>query len=315
MLSACGSSNSNGVTTDKACSDIAQARCDKRMACTSGAGITRTYGDMATCLAREKLSCMIGLDAPMTGNTPSTTEACVAAFASYSCTDFLLNNPPVACIPTGPKPSGGTCAFAGQCASTYCSNNKTTVCGTCGTAPPVGSSCVSTSCARGQECVGLTNLCVIPGTSGAACNAQNPCAPDLGCVGATSTTMGTCMMASQTAGTACGTGLAPCDNTMGLYCGGPAGSKTCMTQTYVGDAQPCGTVSAGTIVGCAKSGSCYTAGALAQPGEAGTCKAAAADGAACDIASGPPCLFPARCVVSTSSTAGTCTVPDGSMCM
>ena len=60
-----------------------------------------------------------------------------------------------------------------------------------------------------------------------------------------------------------------------------------------------------TLFGCANGGNCYTV--------SGTCKAAAADGAACDTAAGPPCMTPARCVTS-GSTAGTCTVPSGSMC-
>ena len=316
LLSACGSSGTGSPPVDVACGDLAMARCTKRMTCTGGAGITRAFGDMTTCLAREKLQCTIGLAAPMTGNSTALVEQCVTALGGTSCEDFLFNNPPAACIPSGPRANGSPCAFFGQCASTYCANNKNAVCGTCGGAPAAGSSCAATNCERGQECVAATNLCQVPGASGASCGAGLPCGADLGCVGAMGTTMGTCQTASSTAGTACGGTMPPCDGTRGFFCGGMTGSKTCMVITYVGDGMPCGTVTAGTFVGCSSGGNCYNAaGMIAAAGEMGTCKAAAGDGAPCDNASGPPCMLPARCVATGGGTAGTCVVPDGTMCM
>ena len=61
-LAACG--GDNGPSADQACADVAQARCNLRSMCTSGVGVTRNYGDMNTCIAREKVNCLDGLGAP-----------------------------------------------------------------------------------------------------------------------------------------------------------------------------------------------------------------------------------------------------------
>jgi hypothetical protein len=304
----CGSS---GPSAEQACSDLAQARCMKRQSCTNGAGITRAYGDMATCVARESLSCTIALAAPSTGNSPAAVEACVAAFATYACVDFLDDNPPAACIATGPGVAGAACTFAGQCASTYCAQNKTAVCGTCGDPPLAGASCATSVCARAQECVSASITCAAYGQMGAACDSSHPCAADLSCVGAA--TMGTCSTSLTTAGAACGgTTMMGCDTTQGLACLGAVGKKSCAAITYVAGGMPCGLVSMDSFVGCL-NGSCYTATGIATGTEQGTCKTTAADGAACDTVLGPGCLSPARCITS-GGTAGTCTVPDGHKC-
>src|SRR5262249_27702027 len=108
--------------------------------------------------------------------------------------------------------------------------------------------------------------------------------------------------------------MPPCDGTMGYTCSGTTGSRTCAQITYVGNGMPCGSMN-NTFFGCAGGGDCYTAlGRLAESGESGTCKAPAADGAACDLVSGPLCLPRARCVVFQGGTAGVCTVPNGLAC-
>src|SRR5689334_8905386 len=120
---ACGAVSS-GPTIQQACQDLAQARCDKRSTCTMlagatgpGASLVRVYGDMATCLQREQLACQNGLMAPQTGNSPTRVEACVKAFATFSCQDFFDNNPPADCVVTGTRANVITCTFNGQCAS------------------------------------------------------------------------------------------------------------------------------------------------------------------------------------------------------
>jgi hypothetical protein len=303
-----------GPSSTQACADLAQARCAKRASCTNNSGIVRSWGDMSTCLQREQLQCSLGLSAPSTGNTPAAVEQCVAAYAGFSCADFLNNNPPAACIANGPKQDNAPCAFGGQCASTYCVNNKTSVCGTCGAPPAMGASCESTSCARGQECDQRSLTCIVPGVAQSSCdNNTAPCGPDLACIGNVMGAMGTCMQAIATAGAPCGGMNGQCDGTMGLTCSGMAGAKTCVAVTYVGDGMPCGIVN-GAFVGCSGGGACYTASGVALAGEMGMCKTAAADGAACDTVVGPPCLTPARCVTSAGVTSGTCTVPAGSTC-
>jgi hypothetical protein len=93
-LAGCGSSTSN----DQACSDLASARCAKRMSCGS-TSIQRVFGDLATCLAREKLACMNGLAAKGTGNSAAAAETCAAAYPAQSCADFFVGNPPEASEP------------------------------------------------------------------------------------------------------------------------------------------------------------------------------------------------------------------------
>jgi hypothetical protein len=305
----CGGS---GTSIDKACTDLAQAQCMKRSSCTNGTGITRTWGDMSTCLTREKLACTIGLSAPQTGSTPATVEKCVAAFPNFSCADFLNNNPPAECIPTGPKPSGAPCAFGGQCQSGYCDSNKTATCGTCGDAPPDGASCRNSSCARQEQCAIRVLTCSMIPAAGDPCdNNAQPCGADSTCLGSSAAMMGTCVAGSSTVGAACDNKTTTCDGTMGLYCNA---ATSCQTISEGADGAACGSLPMGVFAGCAAGGQCYNATGVALAGEMGTCSAPAADGDACDILAGPPCLAPARCVVSGGGTAGTCTVPSGNTC-
>jgi hypothetical protein len=312
MAAACGGS----ASTDASCAALAQARCTKRASCTNGTGITRVWGDMNTCLTREKLSCQLGLAAPSTANSPALVTECVSALASFACADFLDGNLPTQCMPTGPKPNGSSCAFAGQCSSTYCNGSKTAACGTCGAAPAAGMSCRDSFCARGQECMPASLVCEDFVATAGACNfTTNPCGAGLSCVGAMGGAMGSCMTAVMMPGSPCGGRTASCDGQLGLYCGGTAGARTCLAISFVADGQPCGLLTGGTFAGCSGSGGCYTATGLAGPGQAGTCRAPAADGMACDSVTGPPCLGPARCVVAGGGTAGTCTLPTGMTCM
>jgi hypothetical protein len=148
-----------------------------------------------------------------------------------------------------------------------------------------------------------------------SCDSTHPCDNGLACVGDTSTVAGSCETAGTATGASCGGGSMPgCDGTMGLYCGGAAGAKTCMAIALVGTGQACGVLADGTHAACTR-GDCYTATGLAGSGEMGTCKDAVDAPSACDTTLGPGCLAPARCVVSgDAGTAGTCVVPVGSMC-
>ncbi len=310
-LAGCGSSpgsSPTGPTTDQACSDLAHAQCDKRSACTSGVGISRAWGDATTCLAREKLACTSRLSAPQSGSTPAQTEKCVAAYATFSCADFFADNAPPDCIALGPRASGAACAFAAQCQSGYCNGTRTSKCGTCGAPLAVGDACTTSSCARGDECVSSTLECEIPGSLGGSCGAGHPCGADLACQS------GSCEATTATSGADCTVGQPRCDGTKGLFCGGGVGAKTCQAIALAGGGAPCGDLPDGSFAACTGGGECITAGGtVAQSGESGSCLAPAADGAACDIQSGPPCLAPARCVTS-GGTKGTCALPDGSKC-
>jgi hypothetical protein len=312
---ACGNVTTSGSGTSavKACGDMAAALCAKRASCTNGAGIVRTNGDMQTCVSREELTCMTALAAPDSGNNPDKVEQCVAAYAMYSCTDFLNGNPPAVCIPMGPRAVGAPCAFNGQCASAFCGRNKTSTCGTCANPPMPGDSCAASPCGHDQACVSKTMACAVYVDLNVACGADAPCGAGLNCVPPNQATS-SCQLAIANAGATCGAGSNGCDGTFGLSCTGTVGSKTCTAIVFGGDGTACGLMADGTRGGC-KAGGCYTTTGLAGPEEAGTCRADAADGSPCDSVLGPGCQAPARCVVvDDAGTAGTCLVPDATTC-
>ncbi len=315
MAAGCG-----GTSADKACSDLAAARCNKRQTCSNGASINRTYGDMNTCLMREKQQCLSALAAKGTGNSPDHAEQCVTAMAGESCDDWFNGNPPAACVNTGTLADSTGCAFPGQCSSTYCNGDKNAACGTCGTAPAAGADCTTSLCARGLTCdttpgtMGMAMTCVAEGSAGAMCSRAQPCAAGFTCIGATATAMGTCTASATMVGAACdatfrtGTG---CAGDLGLWCN--AMTSQCTAIAFAGPGQPCGEGTDGNLTDCSGGGQCVGS-TFGRTPVLGTCKAPAADGAACDTAAGPPCLAPAKCVTAASSTAGTCALADATKC-
>jgi hypothetical protein len=295
---------------DAACTARAQARCAKRDQCSDGASIVRVFGDMNTCLSREKLSCTLSLTAAQTGNSPALVLQCANAYATQACTDFFNGLLPDPCMPTGARGPGDVCTFNAQCQSGYCGGSRDSICGTCATPPAAGDPCSTDNCAAGMSCIASTQLCQPFGATGDACDAGHSCGADLSCV--TSGGTGSCTPTADTAGATCDA-THPCDGTKGLHCESHSGTKTCTPNQYVGDGMSCGTVGA-SFVGCGSGGSCYTSTGVTVSGETGTCKAAAADGAACDVVVGPPCLNPARCIVTAGQTQGICVVADPRTC-
>jgi len=327
-LAGCGSGSPAGstdggpdaLTAAQACGDLASARCAERSMCSlhtggagAGASVVRLYGELATCVARETLACRNGLAAPQTGSSPAGVEMCVSDFPTFSCVDFFDNAPPVDCVATGGRANGVACAFNAQCASQYCQGTKNSLCGACAAPPAPGADCSLSGCWHSQNCIGATMTCAAVVSLNGACDGSHPCDNGLTCVGASATAMGTCQTAATRVGAPCGGAMGGCDGTLGLYCAGSAGTKTCAAMTFVGDGQPCGAMADGSRVGCA-AGECYTATGAATASEMGTCKAAVDAPAACDTVLGPGCLSPARCVVSGGGSAGTCTIPTGDMC-
>jgi hypothetical protein len=305
------------VTIAQACADLAQAECSERMTCSGGNSITRQFGTMENCIAREMLSCTNGLNAPQTGNSPLMVEGCAGEFAGYSCADFFNNNPPLDCVVFGPRPTGAACAFNGQCMSGHCAEIKNAACGTCQPPPAPGASCDGTSCDHDQACLQATMTCATYRAMDSPCDANHPCGYGMTCVGAdaTTSTPGDCLAAGETAGTACGGSMAGCDGTNGLFCGGTSGAKACMAITYVAAGEACGDLSTTAHAECV-AGGCYTSTGPATSGQTGTCKSDAADGTACDTVLGPGCMTPARCVLTGADggTSGTCEIPLGATC-
>ena len=321
----------------KACSDEAAAVCALRDSCSPNYNNALVYGNTATCQTRVTTTCVNALAAKGTGNNAAHVEACAAAYPGENCADFFDNNPTAACVPpAGTLANGAACGASAQCTSTYCAIGEYAVCGTCANLPAVGDACqVQADCGRDLACAtpAATGDGGAPGgkcaawvaASGSCLTGYSPCQSGYSCVGDDEATMahGTCQAAGSTVGAACDGSrktMAGCDAEMGLACiptakGSAVG--TCQNISLVGAGATCGDIGAAPITGvaaCEASGLCKKA---APTDTSGTCVAAAADNAACDNdpSKGPPCLAPAKCVVTGNGTAGTCTVPNAATCM
>jgi hypothetical protein len=308
LVVGCGSD----PTENEACTKIAQDRCSQLQSC-SAADLARRWTDLATCESRETLSCTEGLSAPKTGNNPSAVESCASALVAETCPAFLAGvNPPAACVTKkGPRANGMPCSFPAQCSSAFCAVASNALCGVCAAQPNPGDSCAAQTCGQDMVCVASTQLCQVPAAMGATCMQALPCGQGLACVGASMTTAGTCMPQATMIGAACDQRrmtAADCDPAAGLTC--DRATNQCVMEPLVPTGGTCGNVNG---VDNACSGGATCARPPASP--TGTCVAPATDGGACDSASGPDCLFPARCVPTVSGgTAGTCQLPGSQSC-
>lgn len=292
------------------------ARCALRSNCSLPDGVTgvgssvvELYGDMATCLTREALSCTNGLAAPQTGNGPRAVQMCVGAFMTYSCMDLFDNLPPMVCTPVGSRASGAPCTFDAQCQTGSCNGIRNDACGTCGDPPGLGDDCSVTACARGARCLGAGKGCAALTSSNEPCDDSHPCDRGLSCVVAEGASAGVCETAGTRVGVACGGKMPGCDATRGLSCAGEAGVKTCQPVGAAGPGMACGRLGDGSRIACAAGTCVVPAGA-----DLGSCVALAADGDPCDTAAGPDCMAPARCVTDGDATTGTCVVPTAAAC-
>jgi hypothetical protein len=297
-----GDAGGSSVSADQACADAANALCTKISAC-SALFLQITYGDLATCASRAKVSCVGSLNAKGIGQKPSDLEACVQALPGTSCDDALDHNLPAACqaIP-GQLANGAPCGDSSQCKSTFCNRAKSHSCGACASPPANGASCTQDSnCPTGSIC-SKAGTCVIPGAAGAQCDSMNqPCKLTLVCKPSASgdggAMTGVCA-APDAAGVGCT--ASTCDLIGGNFCD-PASMK-CKSISAASAGQTCG-YSNGTYALCAAAGLCNPPNATV-----GTCMASAPDGMNCDSTNGPPCMAPAVC------ENGVCTIPNPSNC-
>jgi len=315
-------STASGTTAAQACMDLVHVECTQRDKCSLNSFLNdRNWGSEANCESRNLAPCVSALMAMGTAQTPAHIEACVAAYPTYTCTDFFDINPPAACIaPAGSVAMGGACGANAQCTTGFCAVADHEVCGTCKTLPVAGATCqVQGDCGRDLACaipVGMTSgTCAAFVAGGGMClTGSAPCQNGFACVGeviATST-KGTCTAEGSTVGAACDSSrktAASCNAAMGLFCKPNAGGSTigtCAAITLAMPGQACGAM--GTPVTgfaeCGSSGLCVNK----------LCVAPAADNAACDSVNGPPCLLPAQCVPTGTGTAGTCKLPDATQC-
>jgi hypothetical protein len=312
LLAACGN-NGSGISAEQACSDSAKATCAKLDQCRHN-GTANAYGTLGNCISRVQANCLVALMAPGTGNTPDATESCATAMPMQSCQDYFQGNPVAACAQkTGSLSNGAACAFNAQCQTGFCGVKKGDLCGTCAPVPAVGDPCVDvTSCGPNRTCTPM-QTCQAWVAVGGMCDGKNlVCAPGSACVIAAMMTMGTCQAEATMVGGTCDykrqTGSA-CDPNLGLFCNN---TNKCVSIMYVKAGGNCGSLNMGAADGtCTGGAGCYSAGAGMQA----MCIALGQEGDACDLAVGPGCMSPGRCVVSGAGNAGTCTLPDPTMCM
>jgi hypothetical protein len=309
-----GGAPASGVSAAQACADNAHQRCLQLQSC-SATDLQLRYGDEGTCETRETYSCTTALQEPLSGNTPDAVEACANAYAGWACADYLADeNVPAACQQQlGPVIDGGPCAIDGQCQTGFCAVAPGSACGACAAVPSAGDSCAQlTSCGPALACTADTFVCVVFGVRGDPCGKGAVCGVGLSCVGANPATnvKGTCQLAGDATGAVCDPAEKThpgCDRDDALVCNSM--SKTCQPVVVAPAGQPCGTVSDQPAY-CQAEGFC-TGATDTMPG---TCTAAAADGAACDRATGPGCVIPARCIGNGNGTAGTCQYSGDQSC-
>jgi hypothetical protein len=310
----------NALDGGTACSDFAAAKCAKFASCTNGVYVEVNYPSQAVCQSREESACLGVLAAPGNTATPAGFEQCGKDIANGACADFFdITNQTPACTPqAGPRANGQSCVNSGQCQSTWCYAPTGAQCGTCATRPAAGAACTAdVDCGgNGMLCsVAKTCAAVVPG--GGACGDSAPCAFGLSCVGAaTGQNNGKCETSGATIGAACDGKrvTAPlCNHDLGLFC--PSATDTCAMSSFVDAGVTCGIKPGMVITGsdastpsslatCGGASACEPAAAAS-----GTCVAAAADGAQCNTAVGPPCLDPARCVTMGDASAnGICAI-------
>lgn len=313
-----GSAGSGGTGPDAttACAAYAQAFCEKRDQC-QDMGATHVFGSLDVCLTREAARCVTALGAPGTGANPVATQACAAALPGAACNDWLSLKPSVCPIQVGSNATGAACEFNAQCTTTYCAIPKNAACGMCAELPVEGADCsVTSNCGPTDlRCDQGTNKCIAVVGTGASCDTTHVCSAGLVCVGAkaSTNTPGLCQAKKTTAGEVCDptTATGPnCDHNTGVTC--DKATQTCVAVTPVTAGATCGNdKTTGAFADCTGGTSCETVGT--GPTATSTCMTPAADNAACDTAAGPPCLGPARCIV-TSGTSGTCQLVDPTTC-
>jgi hypothetical protein len=299
----------------QACSALANARCAALGVCNDSAQILSTWGDLATCEERLAQQCEYNLIAPGTGATVATTQACTQKIPGLDCA--WVNNPshfylePEVCDPVdGGVAVGRPCFTSAQCQSGYCAVPANARCGTCAPTPHASDPCVDTeACGYGTNLGCLKQACVVPLEAGASCamNGTTLCGLGLACTtvdaGPEAGSTDVCVAEGTVAGQLCAhqdLGYPTCNN--GLYCVNGA----CAAVTYADAGGACGMLEADAApTQCTVSGACV----------GGQCVLAVGDGQRCTAAAGAAsCIPPARCVLSTGSTEGTCALVGSTQC-
>ena len=299
--SALGGAGDAGAEPDasgSACSDFANAYCQRYQACDLLA-FALGFGDAKLCVTRMSPPCENQFGAPGGTLTVSALEACTRATAAESCAAFLSGDKPPECSWNGTEEAGAPCAYNLQCAEGFCFVPANTFCGTCRAPLQPGAPCDPNArqCANGLVCGKL--VCA---ANGAPCPGatQWQCTGADGGVGDPCPNWAACAWPLVCDGTHCiqppGLGAlcdptGQCDDTHGLYCAASpdGGGRTCDQATYVPAGMPCDLTASSPLL-CSASAVCTSF--TGTPSPVGTCGPAAADGQSCADAL---CVRPSIC--------------------
>lgn len=282
----------SNATLTQACSDNATQYCTQLAMC-SPFLLNTTYGTKQDCIQRwQGAYCQAFVSAKGSGWTGPRLEACIAARAKQTCSEFLYAKPgPAACNPGGSLPVDAGCLFNPQCGSGYCRVAPSAACGTCAALGNTGSACTtSNDCGGNLLCSPTGNACVTPLPLGAMCVPDGGAA---GCQTGLACLDGKCA-APGAVGAACDpdAGGIDCDSNLGAYCAG----TTCATIPLAMVPGACGPTPS--------PGACYGD----APCIAGACQPAVPDGQPCSEDSGINCVYPSECI------AGLCATPTANDC-
>lgn len=274
---------------DEACRDWATHHC-KRLEFCAPLSVSLDYGDLDTCVDRNKQVCASALRAPATGATPNTMAACALAFDSASCDDVVVGRPPKSCHDPGALGLGAACGDDSQCSGVdaFCRVAPDDTCGACSVRGDVGAACDSArDCQYGLVCY---FTCMRPVGPGDMCDGMlKQCPETMVCFNYK------CIVPAQR-GASCEPNADHCDHDHGLFC--DPEEKICLPYKVAGIGAPCGT---GIVCG---RGTCVPD----EGTETSHCVQNLPDGSRCDRTRGPACLGPAKCVN------GQCRVPQADRC-
>jgi hypothetical protein len=281
----------SGTSAAKACADNAAAYCTQLQTCAEFL-VTLEYGDELTCVARQAPGCLDALAAPGTGWTGDNLEACVKARTALDCADFLHGKPqPKACLITGLFNSQ-SCLDGAQCGTGYCRIASGASCGNCVALGDTGAPCTTSSdCDGNLLCAGI-GTCQPPSPASGACSTTMPCVQGTNCIA------GACVLPGASgAPCAAKNNNADCDYYQGVYCDGTTSMCTSYAIAQAGDS-----CTGATPTVCAGDATCFQT----------LCVSPAADGSACNAASGLNCMAPSSCLGAEGGT--TCSLFSASEC-
>jgi hypothetical protein len=181
-----------GPDVQKACYELAKARCNKIAFC---GNFEALEGSVPVCIGRAAQRCTYELAPKFGGMGVPEIQACQKIQEQPPTCSTTVNGDLSACtgVP-GTFADGKACASDGQCASLFCARAGAATCGKCAATPKEGDACSDDRCgAKGLSCV--DQKCVQRQAKDGACTKNEGCQPDLVC------TSGKCVAALKTGAT------------------------------------------------------------------------------------------------------------------